>query len=166
MDDYTSRVIDRERVIRETLRGLSLTDKRPEKRWFPGNGRSVPRGPEPKKPRAPRFSAAGTPYGWHRLYRPPLPLPGVYALYVHGRLLYIGSSRNLKTRLTGDHHHVSLFPVEDRMLKVRYCRPRSFDWLSLEARLIYRLRPARNVHGNRHGNRYEKVVVSGVRSNP
>ena len=80
-----------------------------------------------------------------------LPLPGVYAIYGDGRLIYIGSSTAVGSRLTA---HLK---ATDRLctpwgkfsvviVKVRYER-KHYDWLMLERRLIERLNPPGNKAG-------------------
>lgn len=83
--------------------------------------------------------------------------PGVYAWYVDGKLIYVGQSWDLATRVR--RHGVNSARYSNRIetpwgmadrvtLKVRYSR-RLGDWQMWEARLIYRLRPLGNQKGLR-----------------
>lgn len=87
------------------------------------------------------------PDGWHEIDLDLLrPSPGVYALLCGDRVLYIGSSGNLRERLKPScHKHV----VGSDRIKVRYTNPRNYEHLAVEARLIRRLRPQFNVRGVR-----------------
>lgn len=82
-------------------------------------------------------------WGWHERELSGVDAtPGVYAIYdASERLLYIGSSSNLKVRL--DNHPV-LKKRPQFFLKVRYCHPKMYEWLAIEARLIHRLKPPLN----------------------
>ncbi len=67
------------------------------------------------------------------------PYPAVYALYDGGNLRYIGSTSNLRERLSSHEKKYT-----KRRVKARYFKPASFGWLSAEARLIARLNPPDN----------------------
>lgn len=77
----------------------------------------------------------GTRYAWR--------LPGVYAVFDERGLAYIGSSLDVSGRLNG-HERWKDIPRQKARIKVRYFAPESFGWLTLEARLIARLRPRLN----------------------
>ncbi len=66
----------------------------------------------------------------------PYKTPGCYALYKRGKLVYIGSSVVIRTRLM---EHTRLRSYSS--IKIRPCQR---DWESLERRLIRRLKPVRN----------------------
>ncbi len=74
------------------------------------------------------------------------PWPGVYAMYRGGKLVYIGMNVNVLQRLR-QHCHTW------EGLKVRYCDQRIVTWPKIEARLIRRLRPPRNIQGKGPGTR-------------
>jgi hypothetical protein len=81
-------------------------------------------------------------WGWHRPPEGISATPGVYAIFgPSNELLYIGSSGNLKSRLA---NHEILQRHRGAWVKVRFCHPRSYEWLAIEARLIQRLRPPLN----------------------
>lgn len=91
----------------------------------------------------------GTPFRrWHVLkidcHLPNAPC--CYALYVFGELIYIGSTDNIRKRMSGhrsDHSEWFGFPV---VLKVRF--PKRFgEWAMTEIRLIRRLKPRLNKLG-------------------
>jgi len=82
-------------------------------------------------------------------------VPACYAIYLDGRLCYVGSTENLHVRLRG---HIPLpigFPGRARTqwgegqdLIVKFRPSRRFgDWLMIEARLIRRLKPFGNIRG-------------------
>lgn len=80
--------------------------------------------------------------GWHLVDRESTrELAGVYAIYRAGELIYIGSTENAYGRLWGSGHPL-LEPGDS--VKVRYSRPKTFEHLSREARLIWRLNPRCN----------------------
>lgn len=66
--------------------------------------------------------------------------PGCYAVYFDGELVYVGSSRNLRTRVR------RCFTSDRVYLKVKASR-RMGDWLMREWRLIRRLQPRDNKVG-------------------
>lgn len=81
--------------------------------------------------------------------------PGVYAIYKGNELVYVGQTSNLRKRLTT--HRCSARGGNTRRLtaidclgttalwfKVRPCDHRFGEWLSLEYRLLRRLRPKLN----------------------
>jgi hypothetical protein len=70
-----------------------------------------------------------------------LPAAGCYAIYHSGRLVYLGSSANLKTRLS--QHLRRQRDNSEISVKVAPSR-RNGDWLMREYRLIRRLRPRDN----------------------
>jgi hypothetical protein len=85
------------------------------------------------------------------------PLPGVYVVIVDGRVLYVGQSENIRTRVGSDHSIRCLdgilktpwgdFPVRDKFqikFKISRCLG---DWAMWEVRLIKRLRPECNTKG-------------------
>lgn len=104
------------------------------------------------------------PFAWRIVQRGAIPSgPGVYAVYVRGELVYVGSSSDLRSRarlyfrkarpvLNYDEHD-DRPPFEtpwghrhdgrDVVVKVKASR-RYADWLMIEARLIRRLRPCYN----------------------
>ncbi len=69
--------------------------------------------------------------------------PGVYAIYHDNELVYIGQSEVLRQRLI---HHDKLSDLTPHLVKakVRVCSRRSGEWLSLEFKLIRRLKPRLN----------------------
>jgi excinuclease UvrABC nuclease subunit len=81
---------------------------------------------------------------------------GVYAIYIAGKLVYVGSSEALRYRL---YTHISGYGLEgslvktpwgmfpDVRVKVKYSRYLG-DFLALEYRLIQRLRPTYNKRSN------------------
>ena len=64
--------------------------------------------------------------------------PGVYAIYRYGKLVYIGSSSNLRARL-GSHEKLK----KGDAVKIKLTRKLG-DWLMIEYRLIARLQPELN----------------------
>lgn len=89
------------------------------------------------------------PKGWHKT-KAPLPAPGVYAIYQNGFIVYVGSSINLAVRLSPAHIQLARIEPQRCSLKVRYCKPGSYEWLAAEARLIARLAPCWNKQHNRN----------------
>lgn len=72
---------------------------------------------------------------------------GVYVLYLRNEAVYIGSGSPVGGRMSSDNHSCyHLFRREDVEIKVRRNRKR-FEHLTIEARLIYRLKPRFNVRG-------------------
>ena len=65
---------------------------------------------------------------------------GVYAIYVSGELVYIGSSGNLRRRVA-KHFTLRHWSYEDAVVKVSLCYE---NWLGRERRLVKRLRPRDN----------------------
>lgn len=87
--------------------------------------------------------------------RPVLPRsPGVYAIYLDGRLAYIGQSVDLRNRLSEhrirqgyDHNvHTDWGTFKTMQIKISFSR-RYGDWAMRELRLIRRLRPWANRRG-------------------
>lgn len=83
-------------------------------------------------------------------------VPGVYAIYLDGKLSYIGQSKDLSARLAGYRLRAQYNRFSRRVeavtpwgrfstiaVKVRASR-RFGDWLMIERRLISRLRPPMN----------------------
>ena len=70
-------------------------------------------------------------------------VPGCYAIFTGRLLLYIGSSTNLRDRLTNHNRNLG-FPAHCE-IRVRPAR-RAGDWLMVEYRLIGRLQPPLNNH--------------------
>lgn len=68
------------------------------------------------------------------------PKPGVYAIYVNKKLVYIGQSTNIRTRVWKHRHS---HPLESLMFKCKVVE-RPGEWLAIEYRLIGRLRPSWN----------------------
>ncbi len=67
--------------------------------------------------------------------------PGVYVLYWHGELIYVGSTVSVLNRLE-DHRTEGLI----RFDRVKYKLTRKMgDWAMIEVRLIARLRPRLNI---------------------
>ena len=93
--------------------------------------------------------------GWHlRPNRKNTPAsPGCYAIYINGRLSYVGSTTNLRARAwchVAQTRPVLFYDEPARhaprlrvVVKVKLSR-RFGDWLMWEARLIHRLNPPRN----------------------
>lgn len=81
--------------------------------------------------------------------------PACYVVYVDGRLVYVGSTENLYSRLRNHITDPIGFPGRFRTPwgeglagVVKYRPSRRFgDWLMVEARLIRRLKPFGNVRG-------------------
>lgn len=80
--------------------------------------------------------------------------PGLYAIYLDGRLVYIGMSKGIKSRLRAHNirQHSGMVTVRGRCgsqvaVKVKYLNCKKSRIL-LESKLIRRLRPALNVAGN------------------
>lgn len=99
-------------------------------------------------------------------------LPGVYVAIGDGEVQYVGSSRNIRQRLTGRlprlHYSESgrvtrtvWGDFDDFQLKVRYSKKYG-DWLMRELRLIRRLRPIHNAMGE--GAQRKIVVIRGSRA--
>lgn len=65
--------------------------------------------------------------------------PACYVVYSAGRLIYIGSTANLKARFQA-HKQAKSFP-EGITLKVRFSEKWG-DWAMREIRLLHKLRPA------------------------
>jgi hypothetical protein len=63
--------------------------------------------------------------------------PGVYALFCSGELHYVGMSHSLK-------HRLRVHPVAFDEVRIRPFGLGAIEHLSLEAKLINRLRPAKN----------------------
>ena len=103
-----------------------------------------------KKARAHR---SPSPKGWHKT-KAPLPSPGLYAIYQNGFIVYVGSSSDLARRLSPTHTQLARIEPAHCWLKVRYCKPGSYEWLAAEARLIARLKPCWNKRHNQ-----ERVVI-------
>lgn len=83
--------------------------------------------------------------------------PGVYAVFINGDLLYIGSSMNVRTRLSNHalkyarysatvHTPWGDFKADEWVVKYRPSR-RYGDWAMVELRLIRRLCPRFNIAG-------------------
>jgi excinuclease UvrABC nuclease subunit len=87
------------------------------------------------------------------------PAPGLYALFSGEQLLYLGSSVNLRDRLTDHGVGRSWKRPPGRFTAVRRLRvrialePRRGRWLMREWRLIDRLRPPMNSAGTGPGRR-------------
>jgi hypothetical protein len=75
-------------------------------------------------------------------------LPGVYAIFRRGVLLYIGQAQNIERRLTSHELRYALDPWRDDVA-IRYIRPHE-NLNDVETRLIRRLRPPLNLKLNRH----------------
>jgi|SRR5579872_6530491 len=83
-------------------------------------------------------------------------LPGCYAIFGDGELVYIGSSENIRSRVCVS-HRIEVAHYSDSVrtpwgyftsLVVKYrLSKKTGDWLMIEYRLIRRLRP----RGNRRG---------------
>lgn len=80
-------------------------------------------------------------YAWGGWHEPSTVMnkPGVYAFFDRGRLLYIGSSTNLASRLSS--HSVRARYI-NALVRVRYTEPG--DQLTAEYKLIRRLKPPLN----------------------
>lgn len=71
------------------------------------------------------------------------PVPACYAIYIAGKLVYVGSSMNIQQRFTP---HLLAAKLVGAKLAVKYkLSTRYGDWRMTELRLINRLRPALNV---------------------
>lgn len=78
-------------------------------------------------------------------------IPVVYAIFSKKKLVYIGSTQNLRHRFnnlirlgyTADHYHTPWGTLEK--VRMRYSPSKKYgDWLMRELRLIRRLRPRFN----------------------
>src|SRR5690242_8942280 len=68
---------------------------------------------------------------------------GVYAIFQADRLLYIGSSINIRSRIWA--HLATARFIGVKGLSVKYKKSQRYgDWLMTEARLLKRLRPRLN----------------------
>lgn len=69
--------------------------------------------------------------------------PCCYAIYISGKLVYVGSTTNLKARIRA--HNCSSFwfySAHSSRIKIKARMPEKYgDWLMSEARLIRRLKP-------------------------
>lgn len=85
--------------------------------------------------------------------------PGVYAVYIDRRLVYVGQSSNVRSRILGGHaFNYSRYSnsiqtpwgatSRDVFFKVRGSQAYG-DWLAIEARLIRKLKPSFNRIGGR-----------------
>jgi excinuclease UvrABC nuclease subunit len=85
--------------------------------------------------------------------------PGVYAVFINHRLVYIGQSANVRSRILGGHaFHYARYSSSIETpwgatpcsvtFKVRASRSYG-DWLAIEARLVRRLQPRFNSIGTR-----------------
>ena len=99
---------------------------------------------------------------WREVIKTPssiIPIPGLYAIYVRGKLVYIGlSNRNVQRRVfkhikiaydrsmpTETLYETNWGVVEESELVVKVAYSRKFgDWAAREIRLINRLRPQSN----------------------
>ena len=68
--------------------------------------------------------------------------PGVYAIFQDDRLIYVGSSTNLRGRMSG--HRVRFSGHKNISIRARIVR-RAGDWFRREYRLIVRLKPELNL---------------------
>jgi hypothetical protein len=76
---------------------------------------------------------------------------GCYALYVSGKLFYIGSTANFDFRLK---HHELIEQIPINLLSLKFKRSQKYgDWLMLELRMIRRLKPPGNIAGLQSGSR-------------
>lgn len=81
--------------------------------------------------------------------------PGVYAIYIDGVLVYIGSTNNIKSRMC--QHQICLARYSNSVVtpwgyftdvKIKIRRSQCFgDWAMIELRLIRKLRPRFNYRG-------------------
>ena len=108
---------------------------------------------------------------WHPSTQSDPDSPGVYAVYLDGRLAYIGSSDNVKRRLKDHSFGVAArvgvwrgMAFTDLSVKTRQCDCK-LQALALESALIRRLRPCLNVAGNPTAKR-TKVGELKVKLNP
>lgn len=76
-------------------------------------------------------------------------MPGVYVIYADEHtLLYIGSTNNLRNRITSHFTRNPLFHGNwDRYVVKFRPVPKCGEWLMVEHRLITRLRPPLNIRG-------------------
>ncbi len=84
------------------------------------------------------------PYGWQHATDHSLPMPGVYVIYYGGKVSYIGCSTKVRKRLCS-HEKLKSKSRRKILIKARYFHPNSFGWLTLEAKLINRLKPEWNI---------------------
>lgn len=77
--------------------------------------------------------------------RVPQSLPGCYAIYADGELVYIGQAVNVRSRLSS-HGYLLNHTLRGRAIsfKVRFGE-RAGDWAMREYRLLKRLKPNQNV---------------------
>jgi hypothetical protein len=79
-------------------------------------------------------------------------LPACYAVYMDGRLAYIGQSNSLRSRLAGhnlrhgyaNNFHTPWGSCRTLLVKARFSEKYG-DWAMRELRLIKRLKPAHNI---------------------
>lgn len=72
---------------------------------------------------------------------------GVYVAYLNNEVVYVGSGNPVGVRLQSPNHYCyELFRREDVKIKIRRNR-KSFEHLTLEARLIWRIKPRFNERG-------------------
>lgn len=72
-------------------------------------------------------------------------LPGCYALYVHRKLVYVGESTGIRTRVATHLKSNPLLKGHSHFVTVKYkCSRRLGDWRMWELRLITRLKPVGN----------------------
>mgnify|MGYP000202116532 CR=1 FL=1 len=81
---------------------------------------------------------------------------GVYAIYLNQKLIYIGSSNNLRNRFSGHSFRYSYgktfitpwieVPSSDTMIVKFKPTKKQGEWAMREIRLIQRLRPIFNTH--------------------
>jgi len=97
--------------------------------------------------------------GWNKLdiFRNSHKIPEVscvYVFYFDGRLVYIGSTNNLKKRISQYQFRVSHGEIlthwgrfeRDTIIEVKYKTSKKYAyWLMLEARLIKRIQPIFNI---------------------
>lgn len=99
---------------------------------------------------ASNWKSYGIEDGWCRVA-----LPGVYAIYGDGALLYIGESVCVGSRLAN--HNISWARYSSlidtpwgqfQTVNIKIRRSRKFgDWAMIEKRLIRRLKPPQNIFG-------------------
>jgi excinuclease UvrABC nuclease subunit len=75
--------------------------------------------------------------------------PGVYAIYLSGELVYIGSSGNMRKRFAVHAHNKNevgrLLREEIERVVIKFRATRKYgDWAMVELRLLRRLRPPLN----------------------
>jgi excinuclease UvrABC nuclease subunit len=100
--------------------------------------------------------------------------PGVYAIFGDGVLIYIGQSKNVRSRLASHLHdipwdrsriHSSWGSFDRFTVKVRASRRRG-DWLMIEHCLIKRLQPSMNCRGGPRPHGSVKAQIEASRWRP